>query len=182
MIMRFLWMGAVLLFYGMVALFKLISAYKEKKSKGDNVISSCEVKPYKNSNNSLADLTNRRWLILIGTADYNCDAAFANNSCIHINFKNRCANIGDTVYLYIAEEKRVKYETNIIAIEKDRENPKNIICKVEIMGEYKGRALALSKLKQNGLKSERAIILPMCNNVELLDYIEEQSFNPISIE
>ena len=182
MMIKFLWMGGVLLFYGIVALFKLISTYMRKQNKDDNVLSSCKIKQEKNSRISFAELTNRRWLILIDDADYNCDTAIAENSCIYINFKNRRANIGDTVYLYIAGVKRVKYESSIVAIDIDRENPKNVICKAEIMGEYKGRALTLSKLKQNGLKSERAIILPMCNNMDLLDYIEEQSFNPICIE
>ena len=127
-------------------------------------------------------IENRKWLAYVNDTEYDYERAFIEHGYAYINPKNRRINVGDTVYLYIASEKRVKYDTMVIEIDvKRRDNnywrvvpPKGAACKLEKIGEYKGKALSLSKLKKNGFNGEKTIKLPICNNAELLDYIEDK--------
>ena len=128
---------------------------------------------------------NRRWLILANDAECDYDRAFSEHGYVYINAKNRRINVGDTIYLYMTNEKRVRYDTMVVAVNVKRQDnnywnispPKGATCKLEMIGEYKGKALSLSKLKKNGFNGERTIKLPICNNMMLLDYIEDEFDN-----
>lgn len=169
---KFIVLGTLYLVWGIFALIKLI---------GSKITTSVPDK----KNNTLSLSENRRWLVLINDADCNYERAFAEHGYVYVNSKNRHINVGDTVYLYNAREKRVKYDTTVVDIGVKRQDndywnvppPKGATCKLEMMGEYKGKALSLSKLKKNGFNGEKTIKLPICNNMELLDYIEDEFDN-----
>lgn len=156
---------------GIVALSKFIGFIKEStSSKKEDTKSSVE---------------NRKWLVFVNDAECDYERAFAEHGYVYINSKNRHINEGDTVYLYVASKKRVQYDTMVVAIDVKRQDndywnvppPKGVTCKLEMIGEYKGKALSLSKLKKNGFNGEKTIKLPICNNTELLDYIEDEFDN-----
>ncbi|MBE6337146.1 MAG: hypothetical protein E7066_10835 [Lentimicrobiaceae bacterium] len=169
MLFRLLLMGVQCVVWAVVTLSEVLGSKKALHKKEEIITPS----------------KNRRWLILANDAECDYDRAFSEHGYVYINAKNRRINVGDTIYLYMTNEKRVRYDTMVVAVNVKRQDnnywnispPKGATCKLEMIGEYKGKALSLSKLKKNGFNGERTIKLPICNNMMLLDYIEDEFDN-----
>ena len=136
-------------------------------------------------NNQIDTSCNRResrsWLVLVD--DERCDyvSSFDQHGYVYLNTHNRKLQVGDTVFLYVATKRKIRYETSVVGVGVPRGDerywvvppPKGLTCKLQKVAEYKGRELTKSKLKAYGFKGENSIRLPICNNIELMDYIEE---------
>ena len=94
--------------------------------------------------------------------------------------KNIRFDIGDIVYLFMSDERKVRFKMRVIAKNCKREDsdfwiekaPDDITYKLELLGEYKGNALDESELLGYGFKGGRSLQIPNCNNKALIDYIE----------
>ena len=118
---------------------------------------------------------------------------FANrNKCHHtealhelgfINWKANRTNmvVGDIVYLYMSDERRVRFKTQVVAEDCKREDgkywqetpSKDLTFKLEYRAEYDGKELDETALKQHGFKGGQSIERPMKNNPQLFEYVEE---------
>ena len=124
---------------------------------------------------------NRRWLVLADDNIFDYEKSFDEHGYIYLNTKNRRFERYDTVYLYMATNKRVKYETLVMDVDVPRQDkeywkvspPEGLTCKLQRTAEYNGRELCSSKLKEYGFNGEQSIKLPISNNTELLDYLED---------
>ena len=125
-------------------------------------------------------MENRNWLV------------FANRDMCHhtealydlgfVNWRERRCNmlIGDIVYLFMSDERRIRFKTQIVAIGCKREDGQywqvpcssDLTFKLELKGEYKGHELDEAVLRHHGFNGGRSIESPMCNNPELFEYIE----------
>lgn len=131
---------------------------------------------------TFSSIKNRRWLMWVNDTECDYYRAFTEHGYVYINSKNRRMIVGDTVYLYVASKRRVKYDTVVVGVDVKRRDhkywkvspPKGATCKLELVRQYNGKALSKSKLKQYGFNGEKTIKLPICNNEKLLDYIEEE--------
>ena len=87
---------------------------------------------------------------------------------------------GDTVYIFLSTERRVRYKTKVVAVDVDREDasywiekaPKDKTHRLELVTEYSGKGLHEKDLQMYGFKGGRSLQHPMCGNLELLNYIE----------
>lgn len=124
---------------------------------------------------------NRNWLVLADDEMCDYERAFDEHGYVYLNTKNRKFQKYDTVYLYMATKKKVRYETLVVEVDVPRGDEKywittpskGLTCKLQRVAEYKGRELTKSKLKIYGFKGENSIRLPICNNRELMEYIED---------
>ena len=127
-------------------------------------------------------MENRRWLVYANNENCNHDKAFAELGFISWNPQNRKFCVGDIVYIYMSKDCAVRYKTKVTAIKIQREDweywyvtpTEGLSCKLELVAEYNGTLLTSVEMKKHGFKGGRSIELPMCNNDQLLDYIEEQ--------
>lgn len=94
-----------------------------------------------------------------------------------ISWVNRCNfHIGDIVYIYVSDMKRVRYKTVVTEIGVPRKDttywkvpaPNDDTCTFEYVAEYDGSSLNRSQLERYGLKS---LEVPIRNNMRLLEYI-----------
>lgn len=125
-----------------------------------------------------------RWLLLVNDRDSNYERFFEDENYIYFNTSAKSKlSLDDTVYLYMAKGKRVRFKTRVVDIDilkrdvKYRKNPQPIgqKCKLRIIAEYKGWALCESNLKFNGeFGGEETITYPMSDNIRLLNYVEEK--------
>lgn len=94
--------------------------------------------------------------------------------------------IGDIVYLFMSDERCVRFKTIVTAANQERGDsaywngaaPKDKTFKLELLEEYTGDALSETKLFEHGFHGGRSLQHPMRNNPELFEYIEEQ-FNRV---
>lgn len=123
---------------------------------------------------------NKKWLV------------FANrNSCHHtealhdlgfVNWKEgRCnMSIGDIVYMYVSDERRIRFKTQVIDEGCKREDGKywqkpytsDLTFKLALIDEYTGHELDDVILRKHGFKGGKSIERPMYNNPELFKYID----------
>lgn len=93
-------------------------------------------------------------------------------------------SIGDYVYLYVSDERRVRFKTQVVAENCDRQDDKywqddakgatlyDPTYKLEFRDEYKGHDLDDAVLREHGFNGGGSILTPNYKNKELLDYIE----------
>ena len=90
-----------------------------------------------------------------------------------INWREgRKMSIGDTVYLFMSDERRIRFKTEVVSKDCKREDykywqkpvPGSLTFKLEFRDEYQGHELDEEKLYQHGFNGGRSIELPMCNN------------------
>ena len=118
--------------------------------------------------------------------------AYANrNKCHHrealetlhfISWSMKSANfeIGDTVYLYMSDEKSIRFKTEVVAESVKREDSDywqetpntNLTYRLALRKEYLGNGLTETKLMQNGY-NRGSLERPIYNNPRLFDYIED---------
>ena len=88
--------------------------------------------------------------------------------------------IGDVVYLFMSDERCVRFKMVVTAENCKREDqaywvetpPNDITYTLELLEEYDGAKLSEQELCKHGFKGGRALEIPSCNNVELINYIK----------
>lgn len=88
--------------------------------------------------------------------------------------------IGDIVYLFMSDERRVRFKMVVTAENCKREDqefwvekaPNDTTYKLELIEEYSGDKLTEKDLCNHGFSSGRSLEIPNCNNMELLNYIK----------
>ena len=89
-------------------------------------------------------------------------------------------HIGDIVYLFMSDERCVRFKMVVTAENCEREDkafwvetpPNDITYKLELLEEYEGTKLSEKELCMHGLKGGRSLEVPNCNNTELIGYIK----------
>lgn len=124
---------------------------------------------------------NRNWLVFANKEK--CHHAVALNNLGFINWKmgNIKMNIGDIVYLFMSDERRVRFKTKVVAKDCIREDShywqvpsgNDKTYKLQLVDEYKGNELNEISLRLHGFNGGSSIERPMCNNPELFQYINE---------
>ena len=87
--------------------------------------------------------------------------------------------IGDIVYLFVSDERRVRFKLVVVAENQPRQDggywietpPNDVTYKLELLEEYNGEKLNEEQLLKNGFKGGGSLQQPCCNNKQLLDYI-----------
>lgn len=123
----------------------------------------------------------KRWLAFANRKRCNHAQAlkelgFINWTMNHVRF-----NIGDIVYLFLSDERCVRFKTIVVDKDCRREDckywvepaPNDTTYKLEFVSEYYGPELNESELKKHGFKGGRSIEKPMYNNDQLFDYIDD---------
>lgn len=88
-------------------------------------------------------------------------------------------NIGDIVFLFMSNERCVRFKTVVTAENCKREDsqfwvekaPNDITFRLELVKEYVGNNLFESDLVKHGFKGGRSLQHPMKENKDLLEYI-----------
>lgn len=89
-------------------------------------------------------------------------------------------SIGDIVYLFMSDERRVRFKTQVVEMDCDRGDsrywvvpaPHDKTYKLQLIDEYDGDELGEDKLMKYGFKGGRSLEKPICNKIELLNYIQ----------
>ena len=124
---------------------------------------------------------NKNWLVF-ANRDY-CHHAEALYELGFINWKARKSfkmSIGDYVYLYVSDDRRVRFKTQVVAENCERQDNKywqvppshDPTYKLEYRDEYDGHELDDAVLREHGFNGGGSILTPSYKNTELLDYIE----------
>ena len=122
---------------------------------------------------------NKNWLVYANREL--CHHSEALHELGFINWREgRKMSIGDTVYLFMSDERRIRFKTEVVSKDCKREDykywqkpvPGSLTFKLEFRDEYQGHELDEEKLYQHGFNGGRSIELPMCNNPLLFEYIE----------
>lgn len=123
---------------------------------------------------------NKNWLVYANRNKSHHAEALANLGFINWREGRTKMSIGDVVYLFMSDERRVRFKTEVVAEGSKREDTdywqipvsNHLTFKLEYRDEYQGDALDEDVLKQHGFNGGRSIELPMCNNASLFQYIE----------
>lgn len=126
-------------------------------------------------------LDNKTWLVFANRDK--CHHAEALYELGFVNWKARKSfkmSIGDIVYLYVSDERRVRFKTQVVAENCDREDDKywqippshDPTYKLEYRDEYKGNELDDAILRKNGFNGGGSILTPNYKNKTLLEYID----------
>ena len=123
----------------------------------------------------------KRWLAFANRKRCNHDQAlkelgFINWTMNHVRF-----NIGDIVYLFLSDERCVRFKTIVVDKDCRREDskywiesaPNDSTYKLELVSEYSGSELSEDELKKHGFNGGRSIETPMYNNDQLFEYIDD---------
>lgn len=88
-------------------------------------------------------------------------------------------SIGDTVYLFMSNERAVRYKMIVVAENCDREDkdywieaPEDKTYKLKLLKRYNGNLLTEEKLSEHGFKGGKSIQNPSYCNHELIEYID----------
>lgn len=125
-------------------------------------------------------IQNRTWLAFANRK--RCLHADAIQSLGFISWRMGRARfaIGDVVYLFMSDERCVRFKMVVTAENCKREDqdywvekaPNDITYKLELLEEYTGSGLNESVLYEHGFSGGKSLEVPNCNNVELLNYIK----------
>ncbi len=133
--------------------------------------------------NKKTKVINRRWLVFANSNRCDHVRSFTDKGFISwlqsVKFK-----VGDTVYVYISKEKRVRYKAIVKAIGKQREDSaywfesghaNDITARLKLVCEYQKNDNKLNdvELVKHNFHGGSSIQRPICNNNVLLDYIEK---------
>lgn len=123
---------------------------------------------------------NRTWLAFANRK--RCRHADAIHNLNFINWRMGRARfaIGDVVYLFMSNERCIRFKLIVTAENCKREDqafwidtpPNDITYKLEILEEYDGYMLSEQNLCRHGFKGGKSIEIPSCNNLELINYIK----------
>ena len=133
---------------------------------------------------------NRNWLVFADRS--RCHHAEALYELGFLNWKkgkNYKMNVGDYVYIFVSDERRIKFKTEVTDVNCKREDNKfwrdknglylkeapgeDLAYKLEYRNDYEGTELDEAVLRKHGFNGGRSFQKPMCNNPELFSYIEK---------
>ena len=124
---------------------------------------------------------NKNWLAFANRK--NCHHADALHDLGFINWTMHRTkfSIGDIVYLYVSDERRVRFKTQVVDKDCKRSDSSywqitptpHLTYKLVLIDEYSGHELDDKVLKEHGFSDGRSIENPMCNNTTLLQYISD---------
>ena len=125
--------------------------------------------------------TNKTWLVFANETKCNHAKAFGEIGCCNWRSENVNFAIGDIVYVFMNDERRIRCKTIVTAIDQDTRIDKDYwnepvskgkSCLIEKIDEYnKDDKLNEDKLLDNNFHGGNSILTPMYNNRELFDYI-----------
>lgn len=125
-------------------------------------------------------LQNRTWLAFANRK--RCRHADAIHNLGFISWRMGKARfaMGDIVYLFMSDERCVRFKMIVVAENSMREDqafwvetpPNDITYKLELLEEYDGTKLSEQDLCKHGFKGGRALEIPSCNNIELINYLK----------
>lgn len=125
---------------------------------------------------------NRIWLAFANRK--RCRHADAIHSLGFISWRMGRARfaIGDIVYLFMSDERKVRFKMVVTAENCKREDkdywvetaPNDRTYKLELLEEYAGSELNESVLFEHGFSGGKSLEIPNCNNEELLNYIKSK--------
>lgn len=123
---------------------------------------------------------NRTWLVF-ANKKY-CHHADAIHSLGFINWRTKTArfHIGDVVYLFMSDERCVRFKMVVTKENCVREDTEFWVdapfddgtYKLELLDEYTGTALFEQELYKHGFNGGKSLETPNCNNRELISYIK----------
>ena len=124
---------------------------------------------------------NKNWLAFANREYFRHADALHELGFINLTMHRTRFSIGDIVYLYVSNERRVKFKTQVV--EKDCIRTDNAYWqitpaihptyKLVLVDEYTGHELDDSILREHGFNGGSSIEHPMCNNTVLLQYISD---------
>ncbi|MBQ0080492.1 MAG: hypothetical protein KBS95_02940 [Alistipes sp.] len=122
---------------------------------------------------------NRTWLAFANRK--RCKHADAIHALGFISWRMGRARfaIGDVVYLFMSDERCVRFKMKVAEKNCHREDqafwvekaPNDITYKLELLKEYDGTMLSEQELCKHGFNGGRALETPNCNNSPLIEYI-----------
>ena len=123
---------------------------------------------------------NRTWLAFANRKRCRHADAILNLGFISWRMGRARFAIGDVVYLFMSDERCVRFKMVVTADNCKREDkaywvetpPNDITYKLELLEEYNGAYLSEQELCKHCFKGGRALEIPSCNNVELINYIK----------
>ena len=125
-------------------------------------------------------MNNRTWLAFANRK--RCRHADAIHSLGFIRWRMGRARftIGDVVYLFMSDERRVRFKMVVTAENVEREDqtfwvekaPSDKTYRLELLEEYDGTLLSEQEMFKHGFKGGKSLEIPNCNNKQLLDYIK----------
>ena len=125
-------------------------------------------------------IQNRTWLAFANRK--RCRHADAIHNLGFISWKMGRArfSLGDIVYLFMSDERRVRFKMIVTAENCKREDqaywvetpPNDITYKLELLEEYDGAKLNESVLSEHGFTGGKSLEGPIYKNKELLNYIK----------
>lgn len=88
--------------------------------------------------------------------------------------------IGDIVYLFMSDERCIRFKMVVTADHQERQDkdywvekaPNDKTYKLELLEEYNGSQLTEAVLLQHGYKGGKSLEIPNCNNLQLINYIK----------
>ena len=125
-------------------------------------------------------LKNRTWLTFANRKRCRHADAIHNLGFISWRMGRVRFAIGDIVYLFMSDERCIRFKMVVTAENCKREDqnywvekaPNDITYKLELLEEYTGSELKESVLFEHGFSGGKSLEVPNCNNVELLNYIK----------
>ena len=122
----------------------------------------------------------KNWLVYANREKCHHAEALSNLGFINWREGRTKMSIGDVVYLFMSDERRVRFKTEIVAEGCKREDTdywqepvsNHLTFKFEYREEYLGDELDEAILRKHGFNGGRSIERPMCNNAQLFQYIE----------
>ena len=125
-------------------------------------------------------MINRTWLAFANRK--RCRHADAIHSLGFINWRMGRAHfaIGDVVYLFMSDERRVRFKMVVTAANVEREDqafwvekaPSDTTYRLELLEEYDGTLLSEQEMFRHGFKGGKSLEIPNYKNKQLLDYIK----------
>lgn len=126
------------------------------------------------------DKHNRTWIAFANRK--RCRHADAINALGFISWRMGRARfaIGDIVYLFMSDERYVRFKMIVTDEDCDREDkefwvekaPDDKTYKLKLLAESNSSRLTESNLLQHGFKGGQSLEIPNCNNMELINYIK----------
>jgi len=128
-------------------------------------------------------MENKSWLVFANWEKCHHAEALHDPNLGFINWregKNFKMNVGDIVYLFVSNERRVRFKTQVVAEGCVRQDVKywqepvsnHKTYKLEYRDEYNGHDLDEEVLMEHGFKGGGSIETPTYKNTALIEYIE----------
>ena len=123
---------------------------------------------------------NRNWLVFANRNMCDHATSLQKDGFVYWKKGRTKISIGDIVYLYMSDKRYIRFKTRVVDTECERGDckywdvncPPDLTFKLQLVAEYNGDKLNDDVLHKHGFKGGRSIQRPMCNKLQLFDYIE----------